>query len=75
MRGPGDEARGLRHHRIVPRHVGMRGELGELDRGADRERTRVGADRAQLCDVIDVDEHGRGDDAAPDIDHEVGAAA
>src|SRR5262249_39091303 len=39
MGGPGDEAGGLRHHRIAPRHLGMRGKLGELDRGADRERT------------------------------------
>ena len=75
MGGAGDEGGGLRHHRIVPRHVGMRGEFDELDRGADLERTRVGADRAQLFDVVDVDEHRRGDDAAADIDHEVGAAA
>ena len=75
MGGPGDEGGGLRHHRVVPRHVRMRGELGELDRSADLERACVGADRAQLLHVVDVDEHRRGDDAAADIDHEVGAAA
>src|SRR5262245_64175443 len=66
MGGPGDEARGLRHHRIVSRHLRMRGKLGELDRGADLERARVGLDRAQLLHVIDVDEHRRGDDPAAD---------
>jgi hypothetical protein len=53
----------------------MRSELGEFDRGADLERAPINPDRAQLLDIIDVDEHRRSNDAAPDIDHEIGPTA
>src|SRR5262249_24790829 len=75
MSWPGDAAGGLRYYRVVPQHVFVRGELGELDRGPDLEGPRVGPDRAQLLDLVDVDEHRWRDDATPDIDHQVGAAA
>src|SRR5438034_11813580 len=70
-----DEASGLRHHRIVPHHLFMGGKLGELDRGADLKRARIGPNRAQLLDVVDVDEYRRGNDAAADIDYQVVAAS
>src|SRR5439155_893428 len=75
MRGSRDEPSGLRHHRIVPHHLFMGGKLGELDRRADLKRARIGPNGAQLLDVVDVDEYRRGNDAAPDIDDQVGAAA
>ena len=75
MGRPGDDGGGLRHHRIMPHHVGMLGKLGERDRGADLDDVRVGADRAQLGDVVDVDQGGRRLDAAADVDDEIGAAA
>ena len=68
MRRPGDGAGRLRHHRIMPHHLRMRGKLGQRDRGADLERVRVGLDGAQLRDVVDVDQRRRRDDAAPDVD-------
>jgi hypothetical protein len=75
MGRPGDAGRSLRQHWIVPHHLRMRGELGERDRGADLDRLGIGRDGAQLGDVVDVDQHRRRDDAAPDIDHEISAAA
>src|SRR5438132_13234693 len=75
MRGSRDEPSGLRHHRIVPHHLFMGGKLGELDRRADLKRARIGPNGAQLLDVVDIDEYRRGNDAAPDIDDQVGAAA
>src|SRR4029079_15632622 len=75
MGRPGDERGRLRHHRIMPDDLRMRGKLAQRDRGADLDRVRIGLDGAQLRDVVDVDQRRRGDDAAPDIDHEIGAAA
>ena len=71
----GNMRRGLRHDRIMLRHIGMRGDFGQRGRGADLEPMRVGLDAAQLGDAVDVDQHRRGDDAAPDVHHEIGAAA
>src|ERR1700686_852753 len=71
----GDMGRGLRHDRIMLCHIGMRGDLGERGRGADLEHPRLGFDAAQLGDAVDVDQHRRRDDPAPDVDHEIGAAA
>ncbi len=73
--GPGDATGSLRHHGIMPPHAFMHVELGELDRGTDLQDARIGPDRAHLLHVVDIDEYRRGDDAAPDVDHEVGAAA
>ncbi len=72
---PGDMAGSLRHDRIMFDRLRMRGDFGELCRGADLELARIGRDGAQLVDAVDIDQHRRGDDAAPDVHHEIGAAA
>ena len=71
----GDVGRGLRHHRVVLHHVGMRGDFRQRDGGADLERLRIGLDAAQLGDAVDVDQHRRRHNAAADVHHQVGAAA
>jgi hypothetical protein len=75
MGRPGNERRRLRHHRIISYDLRVCRQLGQRNRGADLDRVRVGLDGAQFRDVVDVDERRRSDDAAPDIDHEIGAAA
>ena len=71
----GDVTGGLRHHRIVPDDVGVLGELREGDRGAELQRVFVGFDRVQLAHAVHIDQHGRRQDAAPDVDDKIGAAA
>src|ERR1700722_10513565 len=71
----GDMRGRLSHHRIVAHHVWMRGEFGERDRSADFESAGVGLDGAQFVHAVDIDELGRRDDAAADVDHKVGTAA
>ena len=75
VRRPGDLRRRLRHHRMMLNDVRMLGEFGERHRGADFERLCVGLDRAQFGHAIDVDQHRRRNDAAADVDDEIGAAA
>ena len=70
-----DLMRGLRDDGIMRAHGRMVGEFGERHRGADLDRVRVGLDRAQLRDLVHLDQHGRRDDAAADIHGEIGAAA
>jgi len=64
----------LRDDGIMPRHVRVVRNVGQRRRRADLERLRVRFDGAQLNNIIDVDQHRRGDDASSDIDQEIGAA-
>jgi hypothetical protein len=75
MRRTRDLVCGLRHHGIMRAHLRVLGEFGERHRGADLDPVRIGFDRAQLGDIIHLDQDRRRDDAAPDVDREIGAAA
>ena len=54
---------------------GLRGDFGEGGGGADLEQLGVSLDAAQFGNAVDVDQHRRGDDAAPDVHHQIGTAA
>src|SRR5262249_14548886 len=73
--GSGDEVRCLRDNGIIRAHLRMHRKLRERDRGADFKLVSIGLARAQLVNLIDLYEHRRGDDTAPNIDHEISAAA
>ncbi len=75
VRRPGNVRGGLRDDRIVRDDRRMLGEFAERDGRADFDGACVGLDRAQLVDAIDVDQHRRRHDAAPNVDDEIGAAA
>src|SRR6185436_3708097 len=73
--GPGDMRGRLRDHGIKPVDRGMPGDLAQGHRGAELERLFVGVNRVQLRHAIHVDQNRRRDDAATDVDDEIGAAA
>src|SRR5262249_57711215 len=73
--GPGDEGRRLCNNGIMRAHLRMRRKFRERDRGADFKPLRIGLDRAQLADLVDLYEHRRGGDTAPNIDQEISGAA
>ena len=73
--GAGDEACGLRQRWIMLHDGRVFGERGQRDGGADLDCVFVGMNRLQPLDPVHVDQHRRRYDAAPDIDHQIGAAA
>src|SRR5262249_30256676 len=75
LRRPGDMAGRLRDRRIVPHDTRIGRKFGKRHGRADLQLTLIGPDIAQLRYGIDFDQHRRRDNAAPDIHHQVGAAA
>jgi hypothetical protein len=73
--GAGDVRRRLRDHGIMLVDGGVPGDLAQVYRGPEFDRFFVGTDRVQLLHAVHVDQNRRRDDAAADIDHEIGAAA
>src|SRR6185436_14304204 len=73
--GPGDMRGGLRDHGIMLVDCWVRGDLAQGHRGAELERFFVGMNRVQFRHAIHVDQNRWRDDAAADVDDEIGAAA
>ena len=52
-----DLVRGLGHHRIMSEYVGMARNFFQSYRGADLDAVCIGTDRAQLRNLVHLDQH------------------
>ena len=73
--GAGDVGGRLRDHGMMLVDGGMLGDLAQRDRGAELDRFLIGMNCVQFLHAVHVDQHRRCDDAAADVDDEIGAAA